>query len=632
MGRLRRVFLLFLSGIVAAVAVAAACAAWSPATPANGRMMLGFGMRSDEIEAWYAERVGEACFPSGPEATQRLLPSDDRVGWRCRELGCPKAFGRPHSPVANPVCCPRILRVWSGWPFDCLYGERWTLVPGRNVTADIRFVASLEIPRGLSLPEPPRSANGADWDRRILPLRPVWTGLMLDAIIFALILLGARSGLRVGRRLITAARRRDLGCLARVTDRRLIGLPVRPMLIMWMLLLLATLVPSWWGYGMSTLIGWGGGGADPNRHSAAVLCGLPFPWISLVHAWHASHGIDDWSVRAVHFNLLAFDVLSIVGLGFAACWCATRRRWIGAGAGLVIVALGLGLQLPVASGLPVHEFIAGRASIGLPPWSDQQMMLWNRPVGLYLVVAGVAILVLCGRGWRRKAGFCRQCGYALRGIRGRICPECGGEASRRRGRSVGYDAIVSLLVGTLLTVAVAWGSAWVSGFPGGISYRGFAAGGGSTASVLTTTMTTARRVHVHLRPAGPTSGRPGQVDRAASEHPASALLTRAESSYVNRMLAQVGATTCPEQIIESRGWPQVALWGAVDGGTGGAVESWWAYPVGPRVRWGAVVPREQVFLPLRPVWPGFLLDTVIYGSVVFLLLLATRPHASRWSG
>jgi ribosomal protein L37E len=59
----------------------------------------------------------------------------------------------------------------------------------------------------------------------------------------------------------------------------------------------------------------------------------------------------------------------------------------------------------------------------------------TRPVfpGFLVLVASVYVVLLAGAGLRRlprilrakRHGFCRQCGYDLAGIEGKVCPECG---------------------------------------------------------------------------------------------------------------------------------------------------------------------------------------------------------------
>ena len=91
---------------------------------------------------------------------------------------------------------------------------------------------------------------------------------------------------------------------------------------------------------------------------------------------------------------------------------ALRRSWIG-----LAVALVSALPVLVLSHLCI-QYIPLRA--GEP-----------RPVWLYLVAASYAVVVvgigmgiaLAGRG--RLPTDCHECGYDLRGVEARICPECG---------------------------------------------------------------------------------------------------------------------------------------------------------------------------------------------------------------
>ena len=86
---------------------------------------------------------------------------------------------------------------------------------------------------------------------------------------------------------------------------------------------------------------------------------------------------------------------------------------------------------------------------------------------------------------------------------------------------------------------------------------------------------------------------------------------------------------------DGRGWPMLALWSLWPG----AVSQEEAIP--PRVKngimtslpwWGELTPR---ILPLRPIWPGFAINTIFYAAILWLPIrspFALRRHLRRKRG
>ena len=80
-----------------------------------------------------------------------------------------------------------------------------------------------------------------------------------------------------------------------------------------------------------------------------------------------------------------------------------------------------------------------------------------------------------------------------------------------------------------------------------------------------------------------------------------------------------GLSDFEKHFIEARGWPLLALWCELSLTSGppelsysvaGAIETPWQWKSNLR-------PRT---LPLRPIWPGFLANTLFYATLLWLLI------------
>jgi hypothetical protein len=92
-------------------------------------------------------------------------------------------------------------------------------------------------------------------------------------------------------------------------------------------------------------------------------------------------------------------------------------------------------------------------------------------------------------------------------------------------------------------------------------------------------------------------------------------------------------------LVEAWGWPRLAFWCEYDhwqartGITAGAALGAFEVPGFTRVKHQTV--PYPLALPYRPIWSGVLLNTVLFGSTWWLILLVpglSRRAARRWRG
>ena len=196
--------------------------------------------------------------------------------------------------------------------------------------------------------------------------------------------------------------------------------------------------------------------------------------------------------------------------------------------------------------------------------------------------------------------------------------------------------VVFLLLGAVVNVAVAWGFAWKLNV-----YRVPVTGGSETvAGVVGATprhvwivrrynRTGATRVfsHYSIRSMGTGyDGDPGSLLPSWNQDYFFSGIRRDELDEVVR-------------IQDGRGWPMLALWGQAVVGTrmslpfyreveyailltGSSTDPSWAWASGTFVGGsGGYTPRVVRFLPLHPIWPGFLINTIFYAAILWLLAL-----------
>lgn len=71
-------------------------------------------------------------------------------------------------------------------------------------------------------------------------------------------------------------------------------------------------------------------------------------------------------------------------------------------------------------------------------------------------------------------------------------------------------------------------------------------------------------------------------------------------------------------IEDARGWPEPAMCHETLLETDGAGTFAWSTQCGLPLK-GDQGKADRLVLPLRPIWPGFAVDTLLYGAVVFML-------------
>ncbi len=186
--------------------------------------------------------------------------------------------------------------------------------------------------------------------------------------------------------------------------------------------------------------------------------------------------------------------------------------------------------------------------------------------------------------------------------------------------------VVFLLLGAITTVAVAWGSAALVHVP----FVGYLVRGYSDSHDVAWDVRRFRAVgalHIESSRRRYTGNSPSllvAVDKAPGE-----LVPRWSNLETARGEFDLGITDVEFRAVEARGFPMLALrleWQVtpnriVTGVTGGveimppphAPGDPWPYPV---------------CLPLRPIWLGFLIDTIIYSMVWMALLQLKRFYQS----
>ncbi len=178
-----------------------------------------------------------------------------------------------------------------------------------------------------------------------------------------------------------------------------------------------------------------------------------------------------------------------------------------------------------------------------------------------------------------------------------------------------YKLVLFLLLGALANVAVAWGSSVLIGFTETTSdIRAYRSSTVGTWNVETYHRFSAFRVEL-LR-AGEST--PNYLEGPLPEDLVPTWIGYDPELYENRSVEL--------WVAEARGWPLLVLWSKrlvwfqdLDGTdhdmfTEGAIElplSPFSGPRGPMTK----------ALPLRPIWPGFAINTIFYAAILWLLTL-----------
>ncbi len=180
-----------------------------------------------------------------------------------------------------------------------------------------------------------------------------------------------------------------------------------------------------------------------------------------------------------------------------------------------------------------------------------------------------------------------------------------------------YRIVFFLLLGAIINVAVAWGCAAWSDPPTNRSSAELARtlgywGEHETDRILLEGLGWNGREetpYVEYILSAMASDAPGVVQRVIEEYP------RAKD-------ASSGCVFPTEEALETRaGWPAFSLQGIVwDESPLGQPPQWRKYMVVRLAnRPGLLRPNDGRWLPLRPIWPGFAVNTLIYATLGWLL-------------
>lgn len=199
--------------------------------------------------------------------------------------------------------------------------------------------------------------------------------------------------------------------------------------------------------------------------------------------------------------------------------------------------------------------------------------------------------------------------------------------------------VLFLLAGTAVNIAVAWGCLWWSpdwsrldDFPDMVAFH--TGGPYSDYWVGIRRHRAGSRIHAVIAPLPPdeimvVEGNPPEVRTVSSGVDYSDATAR---ELVCPNWTQLGPLTDrPDDVIlaeQARGWPSLALWSSLQVFN----ESQRRFPsnlglfVAGYSLDGATVPADDPArwnrtLPLRPIWPGFAVNTVFYGTILWLLFL-----------
>ena len=95
------------------------------------------------------------------------------------------------------------------------------------------------------------------------------------------------------------------------------------------------------------------------------------------------------------------------------------------------------------------------------------------------------------------------------------------------------------------------------------------------------------------------------------------------------------STAMEQRVIDARGWPMLSLWcevesthhsddyGTVRAGIHGGINGGIEAPLLPQWRVVAGLTQPRV-LPLRPIWRGFLTNSLLYAAILWIVLFARR--------
>lgn len=193
-----------LIGSMISVTVGWVCALWAPGSGQVGTTVTGAPEASQQ---WYESNKPWNLDQSFAGVLEETSAEYVGLGWRQRRLWEP-SMDVPQGPMPIGLWRrPKVasaFRTYCGWPLYCLYGEQWTRYIDRGERSETiyRYASALPVESGMVARE----------SARILPLRPIWLGFVIDTAFFGGILWLATRGPFVLRRVIRRRCGRCPGC------------------------------------------------------------------------------------------------------------------------------------------------------------------------------------------------------------------------------------------------------------------------------------------------------------------------------------------------------------------------------------------------------------------------------------
>ena len=273
------------------------------------------------------------------------------------------------------------------------------------------------------------------------------------------------------------------------------------------------------------------------------------------------------------------------------------------------------LQESTEALLFVMSLRTGLENASAQAMSTPRRMLLTKPIWLGFVVntllyAVVLWLLICGpfvlrRRIRVKRGLCPKCAYPM-GESG-VCRECGGDAMKRRL----LVAAAFLLVGAVVNVAVAWGCAVLLDVRTSVDKEtAFVSKDRQTWYVWTLSRPGALSVFSVRSSSRSNQGFPVEEGRTVKDPSA---LIPSWTPFLTPTFA-LGEQSYEHRAAEGRGWPMLGLWCETSEGLGGGIRVGEWPPGG---RGSRPIPKV---LPLRPIWLGFAVNTLMYAVLLWLLI------------
>lgn len=349
-------------------------------------------------EALGSDRLVVQVFFIGSDSPQSVAESSQREWWNKIDV---HKTGSPESPVLQDV---------RGWPLACV---EYFITSDSELVTRLRWGLSLgRFDLGSKLLE-----NHGFISDEILPLKPIWIGLVVDSCLFGLLLFGISS-------LIGNARRRGLSI------RRLVQTA-----FIWTLVGFATtLVTAWSLAHFSSL-----NDTEVRCRKRSVLRILNLEQIKYCVAdgfgaqrcirYYTKRVSDDLGEKPPHWSMMRRDWYAdwepwTVTMEDARGWPALCLMWFVTSEQFPQAHLELRQALdarPIGAIAP-QDFKSYRIYPLKPIWRGITINTIFYAALLWLLTHGP---FTARRMIRRKRGLCIKCGYDLRGTDHDKCPECG---------------------------------------------------------------------------------------------------------------------------------------------------------------------------------------------------------------